>query len=72
MNVIVPYILTKSTEVDALDSTHFSPTEVAAADRPEIVIPYFKKQGTKSEVAEIEPIVLAEGGKVFALNPIPL
>ena len=42
-----------------------------AADRPEIVITYFTKQGTNLEFLEVGPIVLAEGGEVFALNPIP-
>ena len=46
------------------------PTEVAAANRPEIVINYFMKQGTNVEFPEVGPIVLAEGGKVFALNLI--
>ena len=71
MNVISPYFSTKSTETDDLDPTNLGPTEVAAANRPDIVIFYFMKQGTKVEVGEIGPIVLAEGGEVFALNLIP-
>ena len=58
--------------MDLLDPTHFGPAEVAAADRPEIVMIYFMKQGTNGEGAEIGPIVLAEGGEVFALNLIPI
>ena len=58
--------------MDLLDPTYFGPAEVAAADRPEIVLIYFMKQGTNEELAEIGPVVLAEGGEVFALNPIPL
>ena len=70
MSIILLYFSTKSTKVDVLYSIHLGPTDVAAADRPEIVITYFMKQGTNAEVTEAGPIELAEGGEVFALNPI--
>ena len=70
-NLILIYFSTKSTEVDLLDPTHFSSAEVAAADRPKIVLIYFMKQGTNAEFPEVGPIVLAEGGEIFALNLIP-
>ena len=41
-----------------------------AADRPDIVLIYFMKQDTNAEGVEVGPIVLAEGGEVFTLNPI--
>ena len=72
LNLILLYFSTKSTEVDALNSTHFSPAEVAAADRSEIVPIYFMKQGTNIEQTQVGPIVLAKGGEVFALNVIPI
>ena len=71
LNLIAPYFSTKSTEVDVLDPTHFGPAEVTAADQAKIVTIYFVRQGTNREGAEVGPIVLAEGGEVFALNPIP-
>ena len=58
--------------MDDQDSTHLGPAEVAAADRPEIVICYFMKQGTNVEFPDVGPIELAEGGEIFALDPIPI
>ena len=46
------------------------PTEEAAADRPEIIIFYFMKKGTKVELAEVGPILLAESGEILALNVV--
>ena len=43
-----------------------------AADRSEIVMFYFRMQGTNPEGAKVGPIVLAEGREIFALNPIPI
>ena len=63
-------LFNKNTEVDLLDPTKLGPAEVAAADRPDFVTIYFMKQGTNVQVAEVCPIVEAEGGEVFALNPI--
>ena len=59
LNHILPYFSTKSTEVDVREPSHFSPTDEAAADRPEIVTIYFMKQGTNVKAAEVGPIVLA-------------
>ena len=64
-------LFNKNTKVDGLDPTKLGPAEVAAADRPDFVTIYFMKQGTNVQVAEVCPIVEAEGGEVFALNPIP-